>query len=377
MALTLFLNTECQLCCRYCFGWEQKDNSEIRLSVQFVDEVLSAFWSKGHRYVTLTGGEPFLHPEIKEIIQITHDKGFWITLLTNGLAIDSSMVSFLSNFWRLQIRVSLEAADAEKHEYFRGKGTFVPMLKNIDLMKSKGIQVNLGLTIYEENRDQIEPVVSLAIEKNCASLRVVPLVRIEKGKDARVSKELYEGILRDLIDSILLHRKDINLQGDIGFGELPVSTYTTKHCIAGIGFVGIDSDKTMLPCSLIRFGSGVPKIKFNHVSDIDVLKDSMNQYFSTIVSNQKGTCASCEFLEACRGGCVGEKLSFGLDPTDGQPICIHTMLSKIIKDYDSEKIKPIIASWVYDLSKNYEKISDGYCFRQAPFWKISFKRKIR
>lgn len=374
MAVTLFINTRCQLRCRYCFGWDGKATDANNVSAESLEPLLEAFWSKGHRYLTLTGGEPFLHPEIREIVQQAHDKGFWVTILTNGLSIDGDMARYLSKFWRLQVRVSLEGADRESHEYFRGQGTFEPMVRSIDLMKSSGVQVNLGLTIYEENRDQVKKVAAFCLEKGCSTLRVVPVIRIEKGMAAKTSRELYEGILRDILAVSIDLRDHLKLPDGKPLPTLPIESFTTKRCFAGEGFLGVGVDGTLIPCSLIRFGDDVPLIKYSEPADIDRLGRAMHDYSGRIEANQKGICSTCEFLSRCRGGCPGEKLSFGLDPTDGQPVCMKTLLAKVIGEFDPAATKPIVNSWINEMDSGVEELGDGYCMRQAPFWKINFKR---
>jgi len=203
VSVTLFINSQCQLNCRYCFGWEGKNSAEKRLSLEEILKIAEIMWKRGHRYITITGGEPFLHPQIREIIKAVHEKGYWINILTNGISIDDALSRFLAGFWRCRVRVSLEGADAESHDYFRGKGNFERAVCGIDALVRNYAQVGIGLTIYEENREQVEPVVKFCIDHGCSFLRVVPVVRIEKGTAAKVSVDLYEGVITDLLSSAL------------------------------------------------------------------------------------------------------------------------------------------------------------------------------
>ena len=371
MVATVFINTKCQLRCRYCFGWDDKDSDDKLLSLDGAARLFDAFRDRGVRYLTLTGGEPFLHPDFRAIVALAHERGFWITVLTNALAVDSSLVDFLAGFWRLQVRVSLEGADPESHDYFRGRGNFARALRGLDALVAGGVQVGVGLTIYEENREQVEPVVRLCVERGCATLRVVPVVRIERGRDAVTSLDLYRGILADLIRATIEHPERIALKDG---PPVPLEPLLSRQCIAGTGFVGVEHDLTMLPCSLIRFADGIPKRTFREASDLDAFAVEMREYFAALSPGGSGRCAGCEFLAACRGGCPGEKLSFGLGPGDGQPVCVKDLVSEAMREFPAERVRRVAASWVADLCSAEERGSQGYCSRQAPFWKLSFKR---
>ncbi|MBN1243426.1 MAG: radical SAM protein [Spirochaetales bacterium] len=371
MVATVFMNTKCQLRCRYCFGWDDKDSDDKVLSAEKAELLFDALKSRGVRYLTLTGGEPLLHPEFRAIIKLAHDRGFWINILTNGLAVDAPLVDFLAGFWRLQVRVSLEGANPEIHDYFRGRGNFARAVRGMDALVSGGVQVGVGLTIYEENRDQVEPVVRLCVERGCSSLRVVPVIRIERGTGAATSVELYRGILADLVRASIEHRRDIVLKRG---PSVPLEPLLARACIAGTGFIGIEHDLTLLPCSLIRFADGIPTRVFREAADLDAFADDMRAYFERIGPGGAGRCADCEFLQVCRGGCPGEKLSFGLGMADGQPVCMKDLVMSVTEEFPAEDVRPLVESWIADLSSPEESGAGGYCSRQAPFWKLSFRR---
>lgn len=373
MAITLFINSQCQLNCRYCFGWEEKDSTGRRLSLDKILNIAEIMWKRGHRYITITGGEPFLHPQIREIITALHEKGFWLSILTNGIAIDDDLARFLAGFWRCRIRVSLEGAKAEIHDYFRGKGNFERAVRGIDALVRNHAQVGIGLTIYDENRDQVDPVVNFCLDHGCTSLRVVPVVRIEKGLAAKVSVDLYEGVLTSLLSSALQHKSRLRLDQSLQLPDFPVSVYTTQRCFAGEGFLGITADGTVMPCSLIRFGEGVPFGAIDNEDDLDRIKEKMDFLFADIDRHQTGKCSECEYKVQCVGGCPGEKLSFGVTFYDEQPVCLKDIMKVVVAKFNASDIKPIIDYWISQMNSSLEDVKKGGCMRQSPFWKLEFK----
>ena len=76
----------------------------------------------------LTGGEPFLHPEIRGILTDLLTLAP-TTVLTNGTLIDSELAQEMcklnkSSSHPLNLRVSLESYREEENNWLRGKGSF-------------------------------------------------------------------------------------------------------------------------------------------------------------------------------------------------------------------------------------------------------------
>ncbi len=76
--------------------------------------------SLGLGSIKLTGGEPTLHPEFRELVSLIAEAGLGITMETNGTLIDDDLAQFIRatpqfNF----VSVSLDGADAETHDTMR------------------------------------------------------------------------------------------------------------------------------------------------------------------------------------------------------------------------------------------------------------------
>lgn len=84
----------CNLRCSYCdtmYGVE--GNQYNRMSL---DEILNVCYTFDLRHVTVTGGEPLIQPNIKELILELARNGFEVNIETNG-AVDISPYSLASN----------------------------------------------------------------------------------------------------------------------------------------------------------------------------------------------------------------------------------------------------------------------------------------
>lgn len=98
------------------------------MTVQQVRAALNDAREQGVREYYFTGGEPFLHPGIKELITMALAQGP-LTLLTNGILIDDALAAWLGETFRrsaysLDLRVSLDGRIAEENDRVHGRGTF-------------------------------------------------------------------------------------------------------------------------------------------------------------------------------------------------------------------------------------------------------------
>ncbi len=86
--------------------------------------------------VILTGGEPFLMPNIKEIISLLKSKGKIVKINTNGLTLEKYN-SFLIDEQVDSVTVSIDGADANTHDDIRGlTGSYEKALANLKYLKN-------------------------------------------------------------------------------------------------------------------------------------------------------------------------------------------------------------------------------------------------
>jgi MoaA/NifB/PqqE/SkfB family radical SAM enzyme len=99
--------------------------------------------SLGAKEFYFTGGEPFIHPAMLEIIADTLAHGP-VTVLTNGTLFSVSRVAALRRLgeasrYSLEIRVSLDGWRPADHDRLRGAGSFERALEGLRLLAAVGL----------------------------------------------------------------------------------------------------------------------------------------------------------------------------------------------------------------------------------------------
>ena len=135
--------TLCNYTCAHCFISCHPKNREFGfLSLDQVRQRLEESQSLGVKEYYFTGGEPFLHPQMTEILITTLEYGP-ATVLTNASVFKESWLERLAaaepqSLLSLEIRVSLDGFTAKTNDPNRGAGTFVRTVRGIEQLARFG-----------------------------------------------------------------------------------------------------------------------------------------------------------------------------------------------------------------------------------------------
>jgi radical SAM protein with 4Fe4S-binding SPASM domain len=372
MALDVYLTNACNLRCRYCFNLDREDAPRIPLDD--VRNILKAAYDQHNRYVSITGGEPFIYKQIFDVLDFAHDLGYWINILSHGGLLDADRIKRLRKYWRLRIRISLDGPDRGTHDALRGEGTFDTTIAKIEELVASGVNVGVGVTVSEDNLHLLEEILNLCVQKRIAFVRCVPVARVKKGKAAHVTSSLHEGLLETLVSFTIRHKECIELPGcDQEHIPASLEVLTTRRCMAGKHFFGITPDKKIVPCPLIADHPDIPKLYFEDAGSFSHLGHQMDALFARMKDGLGGICGTCEFRDVCYGGCLAEKLSFERRLDDEQPVCTKLILERIGSRYEQTDIDRIVRSWVWRIQHSLESTNGHACMRQAPYWSLNFK----
>lgn len=101
--LQVFITNRCNLKCKGCFARNAMEN-DCNIGVPEYTEAINSAIINGAEQINLLGGEPLIHPEIRDIIRINREKGLKTTIYTNGYFLDRFSAENLKS---AKLRVSL------------------------------------------------------------------------------------------------------------------------------------------------------------------------------------------------------------------------------------------------------------------------------
>lgn len=160
---TLWLNTGtlCNITCARCYIESTPTNDRLSyLTVEDVAPLLDelAVLQPGPVEIGITGGEPFLNPQIIEILTLVLEAGHSLLVLTNAMSpilrprVQTGLLALKDRFGpRMVLRVSLDHYTAALHDEERGTGGFERTCTGLDWLSAHGFSLAIaGRTCWGE-----------------------------------------------------------------------------------------------------------------------------------------------------------------------------------------------------------------------------------
>jgi MoaA/NifB/PqqE/SkfB family radical SAM enzyme len=145
-----YVTYRCNATCSFCDIWERPSPY---VTLENAAENLRDLAKLGVKVVDFTGGEPLLHRQIAELLEIAKSFGFITTLTTNTLL-------YPKNAERLKglvdmLHFSLDSVDEAKHNASRGVNCFDHLQRSISIAQELGENPDILFTVTNENVAEI------------------------------------------------------------------------------------------------------------------------------------------------------------------------------------------------------------------------------
>lgn len=140
----LYLTNQCNLRCPHCYmksGNVAEDELTNKEWLDIIDNVAA----NGTDRITFSGGEPTVHPHVKDYIVKAHELGMSVDLLSNGLLITEEFLHDCE-FALSRVQISIDGFSEATNSIHRGSGNFNKALHTVDLLLNRGITTDIGIT---------------------------------------------------------------------------------------------------------------------------------------------------------------------------------------------------------------------------------------
>ena len=315
---------ECNLNCIHCYASRFRGLEAMSLddALRFIEEISDY----GVEHVALTGGEPLLRRDLREIIKAIRDHGMSCNMSTNLTCLNRELAEFLGRY-DVYLYVSLDGSRPETYERIRGHGNWRYFMRGIELLKEYGVSFSTVMAVCKYNYMETKDYVRLAEKIGAESSCIIPVLPVGRAKENDVAPSREE-----TIRSVKLLEEACNELGYNGLiwcytpAELLIDSpyiYVTGGCRTD-RVVDVDPAGNLLLCDTLDYRIANVKDGF-----INALREYYSDELVKRVMNPKlpEPCRSCRLREICRGGCYARSLLLrgGLDPPD--PYC--PLVSKV------------------------------------------------
>ena len=166
--LRISITEHCNLRCTYCMPAEGIELTP-KPHLMTADEIVSiaqTFVNRGVTKIRLTGGEPLVRRDAKQVIQHLGKLGVELTITTNGILVHDFIETFKEAGIR-SLNVSIDSLQKEKFNQITRRNYFEKVIENIDLLDANGFEVRLNVVVIKGfNDNEIIDFIELTKNKN-------------------------------------------------------------------------------------------------------------------------------------------------------------------------------------------------------------------
>lgn len=268
--LTVELTNTCNLHCGYCLRDEDAlyhTRAEfmpldlLRRIVREAKEVAAI------TEVSFTGGEPTLHPDFAETLDICRAEGMKTSFVTNGWNFDKLWSALLDRRQSLiHIAFSLDGASAESHDRWRGNGSFVRLIRAFSRCHRHELPFVIKVGIRRDTCEQLEQIAMFAARLGAAGLSFAHVMPTSAAIADDVALNVEER--RRAEEDITLLARIFKMKVSIDVGYYNIDLDAPCSALAGTNYNVDYQGRLTLCCNLSGFRGG--KDETDVVADLHV-----------------------------------------------------------------------------------------------------------
>ncbi len=308
--VSIEITRKCPNCCLHCSSSSNAHCNEKMSYDKFKEIVLDAK-ELGANIICLSGGEPFLHSEIIEMIDFVHSCQLECYVYTSGIVFDAfGETSSLSKemikhiFGKVKKLIfNIEAATEEIYDKVMGtKNCFEKVKKSVRDVIQAGICAEAHFVPMAINIQEIDAVISLCKEMNISKLSFLRLVlhgrAIQNEKIISLTTEQYQKLKTYLLGI----QRESELSIRIG---VPLALEASCHkCEAANGKLNIKYDGEVFPCEVFKnysMNSSLQGVKPDNIYQKSLLDIYHNSKYLQLVRNVEKQFSEMKSCENCVG----------------------------------------------------------------------------
>jgi radical SAM protein with 4Fe4S-binding SPASM domain len=306
----------CNLHCAHCFVSAGREGIDIALE-QMEEVVLPQLREARVTRLTLTGGEPFAHPELIAIVRAARGLGMTVTICTNATLIEHTALDDLTALGHVKLNVSLDGFSAASHGKFRGApASFAVTKLTMQAISERGLLK--GVLVTPNNLallDEYDDLCRFARECGAEYVLMNPLSSMGRGVRGVHRLGATEPFMRALAQQTSAFENDL----DIVRIRFPNDDRPLSGCEAGtIVYVFATGEVTV--CPYLVFAARTPNSKHNDAEfivgnvfehhDIAARLDGYRLH-DRAKAAEDPVCGTCVLAEGCGRGCPAAVIASG------------------------------------------------------------------
>jgi predicted phosphodiesterase/pyruvate-formate lyase-activating enzyme len=159
--LWIYSNFHCNLACDYCAVASSPTAPRRSIGLDRFRALVDGAVAEGFEEIYVTGGEPFIEPDIVAMLAYASDRLETVCLTNAMLFLHGRRRRELEQLAlrpRLTLQSSIDGAQPATHDVHRGEGSWQKAMEGIALARDLGLPVRVAMTETPENSGEAEPL---------------------------------------------------------------------------------------------------------------------------------------------------------------------------------------------------------------------------
>ena len=356
------LTLRCNLRCKHCgslAGRTRDDELSRDECLRVADELAEMRCER----VTLTGGEPTLHPAWDELAERLVKQKVKVGLISNAWEWSRAHAERAARAGLYSVGFSLDGFERE-HDALRAPGSFQRVLDAIRVTREVGLDVAINTTIHLGNCRQLLDMRSLLLDLGAHSWQLqiaIPTGAMASHRELVLPPEDLLWLVPQIAEFCRESgpRLRVVASDHIGYFGKPEAHLRQPEvtmpfwlgCWAGLHALGIESGGNVKGClslpSALHGEAGYIEGNVRQSSLREIWNRSSGFVYTRgfRTSDLKGFCRVCRYGDLCRGGCTWKRGSQG-DPEAGDTYCFYYQAARQGR-YDLLEDEPTVEEKAY------------------------------
>jgi radical SAM protein with 4Fe4S-binding SPASM domain len=296
------LTFSCDFHCLYCYSdcYNKPSHIKRELSTQQIKFILDKVYDAGCLWLCFTGGDPLRRKDFLEIYDYAKQKGFIITIFTNGYSLTKEIADFLKAKPPFVVEITLNAVNKKTFEEISGLAdSYEKTMKAINMLIKRKIPLKIKTMVIKNNLEQL-PKIKKFVEALGLRFDPSPFIHARLNGDLtpcslRISPQQALG-LDGQFDTDAIQENEFNCSNRLNRDNRPKadSDYLFRCAAGGKDGIHIDPYGKMFFCLSLRQPS------------IDVLRQDIQEGLFRLFPKMRkerlvkgSTCRSCGIRYLC------------------------------------------------------------------------------
>lgn len=161
-------NMNCDMCYVRLSKAEMEQKGRLRTKEEWIS-LARQMKDAGTLFLLLTGGEPLLFPEFKELYKELQNMGMILTINSNGTLINEEWADFFAKHKPRRINITLYGADDQAYgKLCHYPAGFQKTVNAIRMLRDREIDVKINGSITSKNEEDIKKILDIAKQYDAA-----------------------------------------------------------------------------------------------------------------------------------------------------------------------------------------------------------------